>query len=269
MSMSDEGVSFAGSIPAEYDARLVPMFFEPFAQDLAARVPAGASRVLEVAAGTGVVSRALLARLGPDASLVVTDLQRGMLDIAHARIGDDPRVEIRQADAMALPFADHQFDVVVCQFGVMFFADRLAGVRELRRVLAPDGVLLINTWGSLSDNPIARIAHEEVARALPDDPPPFLTVPFGLHDADAVTALLHEAGFTYVQSSVVDLTGRSHSAHGAAWGLLCGSPMYTQLQERGVSDPRRLVDTVAGRLTREGGFAPMRLPMRALVFAAQ
>jgi len=267
--MTDQGTAFAGAIPAEYETRLVPMFFEPYARDLAARVPSHASRVLEVAAGTGVVSRALLARLGPEASLTVTDLQQGMLDVAARTLGDDPRVVIRQADALALPFDDHQFDVVVCQFGVMFFPDRVVGLREARRVLTPDGVLLMSTWGALDANPIARIAHEEVERALPDAPPPFLTMPFGLHDADAVTAMLHEAGFSYVQSGVVELTAESPSAHAAAMGLMCGSPMFTQLQERGIDDPRRLVDIVAARLAREGGFAPMRLPMRAIVFTAQ
>ena len=234
--------AFAGAIPAQYESRLVPMFFEPYARDLAVRVPSHAVRVLEVAAGTGVVSRAVLVRLGPEASLTVTDLQQGMLDVAANTLGDDPRVLIRQADAMALPFDDHQFDVVVCQFGVMFFPDKVAGLRQLRRMLAPGGVLLMSTWGSLEANPIARIAHEEVERALPDAPPPFLTIPFGLHDADAVTALLHEAGFGDVHSDVVDLTAESPSAHAAAMGLMCGSPMFTQLQARGIDDPRRLVD---------------------------
>lgn len=267
--MTEQATAFAGSIPAEYEHRLVPMFFEPFARDLAARLPATATRVLEIAAGTGVVAVALLARLGPAASLTVTDLQQGMLDLAADKLQHDPRVEIRQADAMALPFADHQFDVIACQFGVMFFADPLAGLKEVRRVLTPDGVFLMSTWASLADNPIARIAHEEVARALPEAPPPFLTLPFGMHDGEAVTTLLHEAGFSYVQSSQVELTGQSPSAHAAAMGLMCGSPMFTQLQQRGIDDPRGLVDVVSARLAREGGFAPMRLPMRALVFTAQ
>lgn len=267
--MVDQTPAFAGAIPAQYDSKLGPMFFEPYARDLAERLPASATRVLEIAAGTGVVAVALLARLGPAASLTVTDLQQDMLDLAANKLQHDPRVAIRQADALSLPFVDHQFDVVACQFGVMFFADPLAGLKEVRRVLTPDGVFLMSTWASLADNPIARIVHEEVARALPDAPPPFLTVPFGMHDGEAVTTLLHEAGFSYVQSSQVELTGESPSAHAAAMGLLCGSPMFTQLQERGMADPRVLIEAVSGRLAREGGFAPMRLPMRALVFTAQ
>jgi len=267
--MADSAPAFAGSIPAVYDSKLGPMFFEPHARDLADRLPPAATRVLETAAGTGIVSRHLLARLGPAASLIVTDLQQAMLDVAVRKIGQDPRVEFRQADAVSLPFDDDQFDVVVCQFGVMFFQDTPAGLREARRVLTRDGVFLLSTWGSLEDNPIPRIAHEEVQRAFPESPPPFLTIPFGMHDADAVTGMLHDAGFTYVQAHCVEFAAESPSAYAAAMGMMCGSPMLTQLQERVIDDPRGLVDTVSARLAREGGFAPMRLPMKAHVFTAQ
>lgn len=264
-----DGASFSGAIPQHYDSKLGPMFFEPYAEDLAARLPAHAQRVLETAAGTGVVTGHLLARLGADARLVVSDLQDAMLEVARAKYGQDPRVEFRQADATTLPFNDRSFEAVVCQFGVMFFDDRLAGLREARRVLTHDGVLLMNTWGALADNPIARTAHEEVARVLPHNPPTFMEVPFGMHDVDEVTDLLHAAGFTYVRSDIVDCIGESESAHHAATGLMCGSPMFSQLQERGIADPRTLVDGVAVRLAELGGLAPMRLPMRALVFTAQ
>ena len=261
--------AFAGSIPLQYDSRLGPMFFEPFARDLVARVPTDAQRVLETAAGTGVVSRLLLGHLGAGASLMVTDLQPAMLDVARWKLGQDPRVELRVADAVALPFDDRSFDVVVCQFGAMFFSDLLRGLQEARRVLTPDGRLVLNTWGSLDHNPIARLAHEEVARAFPDAPPPFFRVPFGLHDPDVVTSRLHESGFGYVQAQEVHHVGESPSAHAAAVGLITGSPVFTQLQDRGLGEPRLLIEAVAARLAREGGFAPMRLPMKAFVFVAQ
>jgi ubiquinone/menaquinone biosynthesis C-methylase UbiE len=267
--MADQAPSFAGSIPAQYDSKLVPMFFEPFARDIAARLPPAATRVLETAAGTGIVSRYLLDRLGPEGTLVVTDLQESMLDVARVRLGGDARVEIRAADAAHLPFADRDFDAVVCQFGLMFLPDTLAGLREARRVLTGDGVLLFSTWSSLADNPVARLVHEEVARSLPGNAPQFLMTPFGMHDVEVVTDLLHEAGFSYVRTERVELTAESETAHHAATGLLCGSPMFTQLQERGVTDPREIIDRAAAVLADAGGLAPMRLPMQAIVFTAQ
>ena len=267
--MTNDTPAFAGSIPADYEARLVPMFFEPHARDLAARLPVRTSRVLETAAGTGVVARHLLERLDADATVVVTDLQDAMLAVARQRIGRDPRVTIQAADAVDLPYDDRSFDLVVCQFGLMFFSDKLAGLKEARRMLTPDGTFLLSTWASLDDNPVAGITYEEVARAFPDSPPPFLQVPFGMHDPDAVIDLLHAAGFSYVTSEVVALEAVSPSAHHAAVGLLCGSPLFTQLQDRGLDDPRELIDALAARLAREGGFAPMRLPMKAFVFTAK
>lgn len=267
--MAEPAPSYSGSIPVQYDSKLGPMFFEPYAREIAARLPDAAARVLETAAGTGIVSRHLLQRLGPDARLMVTDLQDAMLEVARQKVGRDPRVEFRQADATSLPFGDRSFDTVVCQFGLMFFSDPVGGLREARRVLTSDGLLLLSTWGSLEDNAIARIAHEEVARALPADPPPFLRVPFGMSDPTAVAALLHEAGFSYVRHDVIEHEGMSESAHHAATGLMCGSPMLAQLQERGVDDPRVLVERVAARLAEAGGLAPMRLPMKAILFVAQ
>jgi len=129
---------FAGSIPENYDRYLVPLIFESFAQDIAQRVAAlSPSTVLETAAGSGVVTRALAPRLSPDASYVVTDLNQPMLDYAAMRQAADNRISWRKADALALPFEDAAFDLVCCQFGVMFFPDRQAGYREAKRVLKP------------------------------------------------------------------------------------------------------------------------------------
>lgn len=261
--------AFATSMPAQYDTRLGPMCFEPYARDLARRLPADAERVLETAAGTGVVSRHLLSRLGPAAALVVTDPHPGMLDIARQKIRGDERVACRQADGTALPFDDNSFDAVVCQFGLTRDADPAAGLREARRVLTPDGTLLFSTWAPLADNPIARIAHEEIARAVPHGPPPFVPVLFGRHDVHVITDAAHAAGFTYVRADVVEFTGESQSAHHAAMGLVCGSPLRAQLRDRGVEDLRPIVEAIGARLARAGGFAPMRLPMKAYVFTAQ
>jgi ubiquinone/menaquinone biosynthesis C-methylase UbiE len=142
---------FAGSIPENYDRYLVPLIFESFAQDIAQRVAAlSPSTVLETAAGSGVVTRALTPSLSPDASYVVTDLNQPMLDYAATRQAADTRISWRKADALALPFEDAAFDVVCCQFGVMFFPDRQSGYREAKRVLKPGGYFLFNVWDPCS-----------------------------------------------------------------------------------------------------------------------
>jgi SAM-dependent methyltransferase len=262
-------IIFAGSTPQNYHDGLGPMFFEPYARDLAARItPASGSRLLELAAGTGIVTRHLLTRLPQNARLVATDLGDPMLDVARGTMSPDPRLEWRLADACAIPFADREFDGVVCQFGLMFFPDQSGALREMRRVSRPGSRIIVSVWGSLDENPIARIAHDTIGSFFPTDPPTFYTVPFGLSDETVVRGLFERAGFDAVSCDVVDIIGESASADLAARGLVAGSPAFAQITER---DPARVPDilrAVASRLTDAGGEAPMRLPMRARVFTA-
>lgn len=261
--------SFTGSIPNIYDRNLGPMFFEPYAIDLAKRVSVGSNAaMLEIAAGTGIVTKHLYATLPSDARLVVTDLNDAMLDIARQKVPADQRIDWRTADAGALPFADGSFDAVLCQFGLMFFPDKPAALREMHRVLKPSGTLLFNVWGSLADNPIGGLAHQTVTAFFPIDPPKFYTVPFGLHDEALLKGMLSDAGFSNVTWETVDITGESESADKAARGLVFGSPIIVAIQERGTVDPEAIMRAVAARLAEEGGAAPMRLPMRALVWTA-
>lgn len=267
--MTHSNASFTGSIPEHYDQNLGPLFFEPYAKDLAKRLRLGrAAAVLEIAAGTGIVTAHLRDRLSPDARLVVTDLNPAMLDVARQKIPADDRLEWRPADAGALPFADGSFDAVVCQFGLMFFPDKPAALREIRRVLKPSGTVLFNVWGSLDDNPIGLAAHQVVLSFFLTDPPMFFTVPWGLHDEQLIRQLLKNAGYAHVASDTVDLVGTSESAEAAAKGLILGTPIFTAIQDRGTVDPVVITHALAARLASEGGSAPMQLPMRALVFTA-
>jgi ubiquinone/menaquinone biosynthesis C-methylase UbiE len=169
--MNDSANQFVGSIPENYDNGLGPNIFIDYADDLARRAgAAGASDVLELAAGTGIVSRRLRDALAPDARLTVTDLNPPMLGVAQAKFSDGEAVVFTPADAMALPFGDAQFDLIVCQFGVMFFPDKIASYREAARVLRPGGRYIFNTWGTMEANPFSLIAHEVTARFFPDDP---------------------------------------------------------------------------------------------------
>jgi ubiquinone/menaquinone biosynthesis C-methylase UbiE len=191
--MNNTANQFVGNIPENYDKGLGPNIFHDYADDLARRAgSSGASNVLELAAGTGIVSRRLRDALAPDARLTVTDLNPPMLEAAQAKFSDGEAVEFTQANAMELPFGDGQFDLVVCQFGVMFFPDKIASYREAARVLRPGGRYIFNTWGAMEDNPFCMVAHEVTTRFFPDDPPGFYRVPFSYADPGVVTGDLRD-----------------------------------------------------------------------------
>src|SRR6185369_4882763 len=191
---------FVGSIPEIYDRFLVPLIFEPPAVDLAGRVAALAPRdVLETAAGTGVLTRALAAQLAPSTRIVASDLNQPMLDQA-ARRQQGGIVEWKQADALALPFGDRSFDVVACQFGAMFFPDKVQGYKEALRVLRPAGRFLFNVWDRIADNEFADLVTEALAEVFPDDPPRFMArTPHGHHDVERIRHDLTAAGFAEVR----------------------------------------------------------------------
>lgn len=231
--MSDGDTVFAGSIPALYDRCLGPLLFVPYARDIAARAAAlRPGRILEVAAGTGIVTEALAAAL-PEAGIVATDLNQAMLDVAAAR-SLPARVCYRQADAQDLPFPDASFDLVVCQFGAMFFPDRPGAYREARRVLRPPhGRFLFSVWDSLAHNPVSELLGDTVAALFPDDPPSFYRrIPFGYHDTARIEADLRAAGFTDIAIETVTQVSRV-DARAAATGLCQGSPMGNEIEARG------------------------------------
>ena len=169
--MSATDAAFAGSIPALYEQYLGSLLFQPYAEVMASRLnDLTQGRVLETAAGTGIVTRALAKALPREVEIVATDLNQAMLDLASGKL-QAPNVRWQQADAQALPFDDAAFDAVVCQFGVMFFPDKQAGYREALRVLKPGGRFLFNVWDSLDRNEVSRIVSEAAGKAFPNDPP--------------------------------------------------------------------------------------------------
>ena len=234
MNPGAEG-AFAGSVPREYAAHLVPLLFEPYAADLVERLrPRHPARVLEVAAGTGVVTRALASGL-PDASIVATDLNQPMLDQAAAQ-GTARPVEWRQADALQLPFPDAAFDAVVCQFGVMFFPDKPRAFSEARRVLRPGGVFLFSVWDTLEDNELAHAVTEGLASLFPEDPPPFLArFPHGYHDRGRIERDLAGGGFAAPDLVTVAKRSRAPSPRDVATGYCAGTPLRDEIAARGAS----------------------------------
>ena len=154
--MDKTSTRFVGSIPEHYDQGLGPMIFADYAGDMAERVAASVpSRVLETAAGTGIVTRRLRDLLPAATQLTATDLNPPMLEVVRAKFRSGEQVAFRPADAMALPFTDASFDAVVCQFGVMFYPDKDKSYREVHRVLAPGGRYFFSVWDSRRYNPTA------------------------------------------------------------------------------------------------------------------
>jgi SAM-dependent methyltransferase len=260
--------AFVGSIPEIYERHLGPMLFVPFAADLAARARTRVPRrVLEVAAGTGIVTRALHAAF-PSADIVATDLNEGMIALGARRLAA-PNVTWRQADAGALPFADAEFDLVVCQFGAMFFPDRTRAFQEAYRVLVPGGRFLLNMWSSLEFNEIPRIVARAAADAFPADPPTFIErVPHGHGDADVTLAELRAAGFSTAEVEIVELPSRAPSAADPAIGFCQGSPLRMQIEARDAARLHEITDAATAAMAERFGPGPIEAPMRALVFDA-
>lgn len=268
MSDPTPPVLFDGSIPQLYDQYLGPTLFEPYARDLASRLPATPGlRVLETACGTGIVTRRLLEALPADGTLTATDLNAPMLDYARTRVPADSRLTWKVADAQDLPFERASFDVLVCQFGVMFFPEKPRGLAEARRVLAPGGRLFYSTWDRLEINHFTMIAHEVVTAAFPEDPPQFYRMPFSMHDTAALRALTAGAGFRDVSIEALEMTLEAESARALATGLVRGNPMANELAGRG-GDMDALVGAVATRLAAEYGDRPLRCPSRTWMVTA-
>jgi len=259
MAMAGSDAKFVGSIPEKYDAYLGPFLFEPYAADFVRRMALGEEeRLLELACGTGILTRRIAAVLPGSARLTATDLNPPMLEYARRKLPPDARLEWRVADATKLPFPDAAFDRVVCQFGVMFFPDKLAALRETLRVLKPGGEFSFNVWDSPQKNSYVELADAVVAGFFPGNPPTFFQVPFGYYDQDVIRSTMVEAGFTEIRFSEVALESQTPTAMDAAVGLVEGCPLIVGIQERGVTDPRPIVEAVAKKLAFAFGDAPMR-----------
>jgi ubiquinone/menaquinone biosynthesis C-methylase UbiE len=259
--------NFTGSIPEIYDRLFVPLIFEPYARDLAARMSKAKPRnVLETAAGTGALTRENVSLLNGSARIDATDLNQAMLDRARARQGEGA-VEWRQADALALPFGDQSFDVVACQFGVMFLPDKVAGYAEARRVLRTGGVFLFNVWDRIETNDFTSVVTEALAVMFPDDPPRFMArTPHGYHDPDRIRAELVSAGFADIAIELVEHRSTASSPREAAMAICGGSPLRTEIEMRGRFEDA--LDHATAALARRFGEGQIEGRIRALVATA-
>ena len=260
---------FAGSIPENYDRHMVPLIFEQYAADIAQRAAAlSPVAVLETAAGTGVVTRALAPRLSAGASYVVTDLNQPMVDYAASRQPPDPRTKWRQADALALPFEDATFDLVCCQFGAMFFPDRSAGYREARRVLKPGGHYLFNVWDRIEENIFADDVTNALARIFPNDPPRFLArTPHGYHDTALIRSELEEAGFSDVVIETRAEQSRASSPRVPAVAYCQGTLLRNEIEARG-GQLDAVTDTATAAIADRHGSGAVSAKIQAHVIVA-
>jgi ubiquinone/menaquinone biosynthesis C-methylase UbiE len=261
---------FAGSIPEIYNRFLVPLIFESCARDLAERVAKVKPQdVLETAAGTGVLTRAIASRLPAHARIVATDLNQPMLDHAAAEQPRESRITWRQADALALPFEDQSFAAVACQFGVMFFPDKVRGYREARRVLKPGGRFIFNVWDRISENEFADIVTEALAALFPHDPPRFLArTPHGYYDVERIRAELNAAGFVDISADAVDGRSKASSPLDPAIAYCQGTPLRNEIEARDASRLEEATKQAAEALARRFGSGAIEGRIRAVVITA-
>ena len=255
MSTPDTDKIFTGSIPKLYNEYLVPLIFEPYAADLATRVGSRElTRVLEVAAGTGVVTRLLAATLPESVAIVATDLNPAMLELA-SEVGTRRPVEWRQADATQLPFEASTFDAVVCQFGVMFFPDKPRAFSEARRVLKTGGLFIFNVWDRIEENEFADTVTKALETIFPGDPPRFMArTPHGYHDRAAILRDLIHGGFV-APPLISTLAARSQAASPRipAIAYCQGTPLRSEIEARDKSRLGEATDIAAQAIARQFG----------------
>jgi SAM-dependent methyltransferase len=259
LSTPDTDKVFTGSIPKLYEEYLVPLIFEPYAADLVNRVASQSlGRVLEIAAGTGVVTRKLASVLPESVAIVATDLNQAMLDLA-SKVGTKRPVEWQQADALQLPFEDSGFDAVVCQFGVMFFPEKSKAFSEARRVLRSGGVFMFNVWDRIEENEFAHTVTKALEALFPKDPPRFMArTPHGYYDLATIERDLKHGGFVASPHiSTVAARSQATSPPIPAIAYCQGTPLRNEIEARDKSRLRVATDIAAEAIAERFGPGPV------------
>ncbi|MBT5072835.1 MAG: methyltransferase domain-containing protein [Kordiimonadaceae bacterium] len=269
--MNKTHTQFTGSIPEAYDTFLGPLLFEFSAKDLAGRIaekiPSG-GKILEIACGTGISTNQLRKSLSDDIKITATDLNPAMLDFAKSKHGDLKNVTFEVADALSLSFEENSFDAVVCQFGIMFFPDKLKGLQEMYRVLKPGGGLAFNVWDSFEKNPCASIVYDVIEHYFKSDPPQFLKMPFGFHDIPIIRDLIESAGFNNIEDHTVSEIIEGSEVNDVATGFITGNPNIIEINERATVEASVIINAAEAALLEKLGPPPIGFALQEIVFLA-
>jgi ubiquinone/menaquinone biosynthesis C-methylase UbiE len=256
-------VAFSGDIPKNYDAYLGSIFFDSYAADMADRIrKLNPKSVLEIASGTGRLTRLISSVLGKDTRIIASDLNPAMISFGQSQT--PPDVKWMEIDAHSLPFDDNSFDCIVAQFGVMFYNDRVKAFSEARRVLKPGGAFIFNCWDELKNNQIADIVNKALHHFFPVDTPGFYSIPFSYYDEEKIKRDITAAGFDKTEIELVKLKGKSKSSSDAAKGLIEGTPTITAIKERN-TDVQKIINYIQDKISEKYGTGPFDVPLQARV----
>jgi ubiquinone/menaquinone biosynthesis C-methylase UbiE len=263
-------VSFSGSVPANYDRYMGPLFFEPYALDLASRIKDGdIKKVLEIACGTGRVTKQLRRSLPSPVEITATDISSEMIEVAKTQFLPEENIEFRVADAQALPFSDSTFDLVVCQFGFMFVPDKQKAFGEAFRVLKQEAMLLFNTWDKIENNPLSNTLKNIVEEYFGNqNAAEFFKVPFSMFSKEDIRSLLNEAGFKKIDIELITKEGVALSASDAAKSLIFGTPAFKEISEADTSAPEKIVAIAEKEIAELYGNKPSKSELNAWVVEA-
>ena len=259
---------FSNKVAENYEKLMGPLFFESYAIDMVSRIPANTNSILEIAAGTGQVTRLLKTKF-PNARIVGTDLNPGMIETAKQVINANDKIEWMIADAMELPFESNAFDSVLCQFGLMFVPDKQIAVNEAFRVLNYEGKYIFNTWDKIENNFIYKIANEVTNSFFKEEPIPFWGIPFSMYEPDEFSSLMSSAGFKNIKIQKVKKEGHTASALNAASALTLGTPMYSFLAERNEKLIPEIINKVTEAISKKFGEKDLKVVNSAWVIEGE
>ena len=260
-------INFNGTIPHYYEDYLTKFLFEGFAEDIVKRVSfSSTTKVLELASGTGCVTRLLVNNSPATTQITATDLAPDMLEVARKNIAAS-NISWAMVDMTDITYEDNSFDVIVCQFGVMLVPDKLTALHEMYRVLKPGGQLVFNVWGSIHDNAVWNIGGQVVDSFLKNNPIIQDPGPFSLNEKNTIP-LLKEAGFSSITTTVVNQTGNIKTAAMAAEGFIQGLPVVLAISKNNPALIPQIQQVLEQKLIQELGNYPLQSSLQALVFEA-